>query len=153
MNQRAQQINNQDAQVNEILTKIQTLSGGKYNLTPYQLPTNVPANQAGYNQINGLVNNGNLTNLASQLQNIANQAGSASSINVGGSGGGLAVQTGHQPSPTISNAQELALLALDAAKILAPSPGSSPNSPSISFSIARFLYSYSTVQISLLILN
>ena len=122
MNQRAQQINNQDAQVNEILTKIQTLSGGKYNLSSYQLPTNVPANQAGYNQINGLVNNGNLTNLATQLQNIANQAGSASSINVGGSGGGLAVQTGHQPSPTVSNSQELALLALDAAKILAPSP-------------------------------
>ncbi len=148
MNQRAQQINNQDAQVNEILTKIQTLSGGKYNLSSYQLPTNVPASQAGYNQINGLVNNGNLTNLAAQLQNIASQAGSASSINVGGSGGGLAVQTGHQPSPTVSNSQELALLALDAAKILAPSPGSSPNSPSISFSIARFLYSYSTVQSS-----
>ncbi len=146
MNQRAQQINTQDAQVNQILTKIQALSGGKYNLSAYQLPTNVPANQAGYNQINGLVNNGNLTNLATQLQNIAKQAGSASSINVGG--GGLAVKTGNQPSPTVSNAQELALLALDAAKILAPSPGSSPNSPSISFSIARFLYSYSTVQSS-----
>ena len=149
MDQRVKEINDQDAQLNQILTKIQTLSGGKYNLSSYQLPTNVAASQAGYNQIYSLsvTNNGNLTGLASELKNIAAQAGSASSINVGG-GGGLAVQTGHQPSPTVSNAQQLALLALAAAKILAPSSGSSANSPSISFSIARFLYSFSTVQSS-----
>ncbi len=149
MNQRVQQINDQDAQLNQILTKIQTLSGGKYNLSSYQLPTNVQANQAGYNQIYSLsvTNSQQLTGLASELKNIANQSGSASSISVGG-GGGLGVQTGHQPSPTVSNAQQLALLALDAAKFLAPSAGSSPNSPSISYSIARFLYSFSTVQSS-----
>ncbi len=149
MDQRVKEINNQDAQLNQILTKIQTLSGGKYNLSSYQLPTNVAASQAGYNQIYSLsvTNNGNLMGLVSELKNIAGQAGFGSPINVGG-GGGLAVQTGHQPSPTVSNSQQLALLALDATKILAPSAGSSANSPSISYSIARFLYSFSTVQSS-----
>ncbi len=144
---RAAQINTNDGQINQILAQIQTLSAGKYNLQSYQLPVGVTADASGVNKVQAAVNNGTITNLASQLTTIGNSVPSNAGITlpVGGTSG--TVPVGTQPPITVSNAQKIALLALDAARRLAPSSlqQQNPDESSSSYAIARFLYANAVV--------
>ncbi|MDE2511029.1 MAG: hypothetical protein KGL74_07900, partial [Elusimicrobia bacterium] len=141
---RAQELNVQDAQINEILGKIQTLSGGKYNLSAYMLPTGVGTDAASAARVQALVDANTIPNLGDQLKQIAaaeNTGGSGVTINAGGGGG--TVPIGTQPSPTISNGSQIALLALDAAKRLVPSSLAQPSGAPQAYAVARYLYSKS----------
>ncbi|MCX5795580.1 MAG: hypothetical protein NTY77_08820 [Elusimicrobia bacterium] len=138
--QRASDINTQAAQINDILGKIQTLSKGQYNLQAYMLPTGVSADQGGVARVQALVDNGSLRGLANQLTAIGNAASSASgNINMGMGGG--TVPTGTQAPITVSDQQQIALLALEAAKRLVPSTAAAPDSAPCYYAVARFLFS------------
>jgi hypothetical protein len=145
---RVAEINAQDATINDILTKIQTLSGGKYNLSAYKLPTGLGTDAASIAKIQALVDANTIPNLGTQLKTIGNAAqaagGAGITINTGGSG---TVPVGTQPSPTIGNNQQIALLALAAAERLVPSPNSqatATNAPE-AYAVARYLYSNAVI--------
>ncbi len=150
MTQRAAQIDTQDGQINEILAKIQTLSNGKYNLQPYMLPIGIGTDAGSQAKITALVNANTIPNLGTQLKTIGNAAQAAAAgapvltIAAGGNG---TVPVGTQPSPTISNNQQIALLALAAAERLVPSANSqasATNAPE-AFAVARYVYSNAVV--------
>jgi len=143
--QRAAQINTEDAQINQILTQIQTLSNGQYNLSAYMLPTGVGTDAGSVAKINAIVNANLVPNLGTQLTNIAKAAqaaGGSTTINVGAGGSGT-VPVGKQPSPTISNNQQISILALNAAQRLVPSSISQPAGAPAAYAIARYLYANS----------
>jgi hypothetical protein len=144
--QRAQEMNAQDSQINEILGRIQSLSGGKYNLSAYMLPTGVGTDAGSAARVQAVVDSSLIQNLGDQLKTIANKensGGSGVTINAG-SGSGT-VPVGPQPSPTVSNGTQIALLALDAAKRLVPSSLSQPSSAPEAYAVARYLYSKAVV--------
>ena len=147
--QRAAEINAQDATINDILAKIQTMSGGKYNLTAYMLPTGIGADAGSVAKIQALVDANTIPNLGDQLKKIGDAAkaagGAGLTINAGGNG---TVPVGTQPSPTVSNDQQIALLALAAGERLVPSANakvSATNAPQ-AFAVARILYSDAVVK-------
>jgi hypothetical protein len=144
---RAGQINTNDAQINQILSQIQTLSNGKYNLQSFQLPVGVTPDAGGVAKVQSAVNAGTITNLASQLTSIGNSAASSGGISIPVGGGTGSVPVGTQPPITITNGQKIALLALDAARRLAPSSlqQQNPDESSSSYAIARFLYANAVV--------
>jgi len=140
--QRAGEINAQAVQINEILGKIETLSGNKYNLQSYRLPADVSADKTGVARVQALSDNGTLRGLADKLTAIGNEATQASgdiSLSVGGSG--QTIPSGTQPAITLANQQQLGLLALEAAKRLAPSSAQAPQSAACYYAVARFLFS------------
>ncbi|MDD5628357.1 MAG: hypothetical protein PHU21_04795, partial [Elusimicrobia bacterium] len=139
--QRANDINVQAAQINEILGKIQALSKGKYNLQAYVLPTGVTPDAAGVARVQALVDNGRMRGLADQLTAIGNEASSGSgNINMG-MGGDSTIPSGTQPPIAISDQQQIALLALEAAKRLVPSTAAAAESAPCYYAVARFLFS------------
>jgi hypothetical protein len=143
--QRAAQINAEDAQINQILTQIQTLSNGQYNLSAYMLPTGIGTDAGSVAKMNAIVNANLVPNLGTQLTNIAKAAQAAAgttSISVGAGGSGT-VPVGKQPSPTISNDQQIAILALNAAQRLVPSSIAQPAGAPAAYAIARYLYANS----------
>ncbi len=145
--QRAGQINTEDAQINQILTQIQTLSNGKYNLQQYMLPVGVGTDAGSVAKINAIVNAGLIPNLGTELQTIAKAAqaaGGSTAISVGAGGSG-AVPVGKQPSPTISTNEQIAMLALNAAQRLVPSSIAQPAGAPASYAVARYLYANSVV--------
>jgi hypothetical protein len=150
MTQRATQINTEDAQINQILAQIQTLSNGQYNLQSYMLPTGVGTDAGSVARVQAIVNASLVPNLGTQLQTIAKAAQAAAgstSITVGTGSGGT-VPVGKQPSPTISTNQQIAILALNAAQRLVPSSIAQPAGAPASYAIARYLYSNSVVTAS-----
>jgi hypothetical protein len=143
--QRASQINTEDAQINQILTQIQTLSNGQYNLQAYMLPTGVGTDAGSVAKINAIVNANLIPNLGTQLTNIATAAQAAAgstSISVG-AGGSSTVPVGKQPSPTLATNQQIAILALNAAQRLVPSSITQPAGAPAAYAVARYLYSNS----------
>jgi hypothetical protein len=144
---RAAAINADDAQINSILTQIQTVSNGQYNMQSYLLPTGITSDAAGAAKVQALVNASTIPNLAAQLKTIGNSANSSGGISIPVGGGGGAVPVGTQPPITVSNQQKIALLALDAARRLAPSSlqVQNPSDTSASYAVARFLYSNAVV--------
>ena len=143
--QRAPQINQEAAQIDEIEGKIEALSKGKYSLKAYRLPTDVTADPAGVAKVQALVDAKTIPNLAAQLKQIGAdaQAAGGSDISLGGSGSGPPV--GVQPPIALSDLQQIALLALDAAKRLVPTTLQQPESAPCAYAVARFLYSDSVV--------
>jgi hypothetical protein len=136
---RAREINAQGSTINALLAKIQTLSGGKYDLAAYVLPTGIGADAASAAKVRAVDDAKTIPNLEAALKTIGGAARA-----VIGSGGG-AVPVGAQPAPTLSNDQQIALLALAAAERLLPAPNgraSDANVP-VGYSVARYLYSSS----------
>jgi len=143
---RAQEINSQDATINEILGKIKALSNGKYDLSAYGLPTGIGVDAGSVAKIQAVVDNQTIQNLGDQLKKVADEAqaaGGGSAVTIGAGGG--TVPVGTQPSPTLSNNQQIALLALDAAKRLVPSSLQQPDSAPAAYAVARYLYSNAVV--------
>ena len=112
--QRADQINTQDAQINEIIGKIETISKGKYPMSSFRLPVGVTPDAAGVARVQAAVDARAIQNLVDKLKAVADesQAGAAS-IELGGSGGDGTVPSGPQPAITISENQQISLLALE----------------------------------------
>lgn len=150
--QRAAEINAQDAQLNEIIGKIKTISKGKYDLSAYVLPTGVGTDAGSVARIQAVVDANTIPNLGAQLKQIGNEAQAASAgngVNISAGGSGT-VPVGKQPSPTLSDNQQIALLALAAAERLVPNPNdkvSATNAPG-AYAVARFLYSDAAVSAS-----
>ena len=139
--QRAGEIDIQAAQINEILGKIESLSKGKYNLQAYRLPADVTADKAGVARVQALVDNGSLRGLGDKLSAIGSEASAASTGIDMGLGSGGTVPTGTQAPITVSDQQQIALLAMEAAKRLVPSSAQTPNSAPCYYAVARFLFS------------
>ncbi len=144
---RASAINTDDAQINAILTQIQTLSNGQYNMASYMLPTGITPDAAGVAKANAVVNANTITNLAAQLKTIGNAATGSGGLTIGLSGGNGTVPVGTQPPITVTNAQKISLLALDAARRLAPSALqiNNPSDTSASYAFARLIYANAVV--------
>ncbi|UPT72995.1 MAG: hypothetical protein M0D55_13945 [Elusimicrobiota bacterium] len=144
--QRAAQINQQDAQINEIIGKIETISKGKYVMSSYRLPVGVTDDAAGVARVQAAVDGRAIQNLVDRLKAVADEAqAGAATIDLGGSGGDGTVPSGVQPAITISENQQISLLALEAAKRLVPTSLAQPDSAPAAYAIARFLYSDSVV--------
>ncbi|MBI3565214.1 MAG: hypothetical protein HY079_08465, partial [Elusimicrobia bacterium] len=142
---RAAEMNAQDATINEILGKIKTLSGGKYDLSAYQLPTGVGTDAASTARIQGIVDAHLIQDLGDQLKKVADEAQNQGGTTVTIGAGGGTVPVGTQPSPTLAVNQQIALLALDAAKRLVPSSLQQPNTAPAAYAVARYLYSDAVV--------
>ncbi len=137
---RAEQVNVQDAQINEILGKIELISKGKYAMSSFRLPVGVTPDAAGVSRAQAAVDGRVVQNLVDRLKVVADEAqAGATSINIGGEDG--AVPSGTQPAITLSENQQISLLALDAAKRLVPTSLDQPDSAPAAFAIARLLYS------------
>ncbi len=140
--QRAEQINTQDAQINEIIGKIETISKGKYVMSSYRLPVGVTPDAAGVARVQAAVDSDAITKLVDRLKAVADQAqAGAATIDLGGSGGDGTVPSGTQPAITVSENQQISLLALEAAKRLVPTSLNQPDSAPAAYAIARLLYS------------
>ncbi len=147
--QRIAEVNAQDAAVNEIIAKIKTMSNGQYDLSAYQLPTGLGTDAASVARIQAVVDANTIPNLGDQLKKVGNAAQAASAgqgvtVSAGGNG---TVPVGKQPPVSISNDQQIALLALAAAERLVPNPNnktSATNAPE-AFAVARVLYSDAVV--------
>jgi hypothetical protein len=143
--QRAQQINSQHTDINDILSRIDNLSNNTYNLRGrFTLPTNInPTSQASDDAVQGLVDNDIYFDLGDLLVEIGNthkdMAGDIS-LDSGEEGG---VKVGEQPATTVDENTEIALLALEAAKRLVPSSNNSADleQTGAAFAVARYLYS------------
>ncbi len=144
MGQRAQQINAEDAQIDQILDKIKTVSGGKYDLSAYKLPVGIAADQNGVNTVTD-VTNSLVQSLANQLTTIGN-ANSQGATTLPLPGGGTTVPTGNQGALSISAAQQVALLCKDAADRLVPTSTAQPAGAPATFAMARFLYANGVIQ-------
>ncbi len=144
--QRAEQINVQDAQINEIIGKIETISKGKFQMSQYRLPVGVTPDAAGVARVQAAVDSDAITRLVDRLKAVADeaQAGEAT-IDLGGSGGDGTVPSGTQPAITVSENQQISLLALEAAKRLVPTSLNQPDSAPAAYAIARLLYSDSVI--------
>ncbi|MDX6770287.1 MAG: hypothetical protein SF051_12200 [Elusimicrobiota bacterium] len=146
--QRVGQYNASAAEVNAILERLRTVSGGRHDLSGSLLPVGVTDDAAGVARIQAVVDAEGIPNLADRLRAIADEAQAAeagSAISIGGTGGDGTVPTGTQPPITISANQQIALLALDAARRLAPSSLQTQDQSSVSFAMARILYSDAVV--------
>ncbi len=140
--ERAAQINIQDAQINEIIGKIESISKGKYAMSQYRLPVGVTADAAGVARVQAAVDAKAIPNLVDRLKAVADEAqAGAAIIDLGGSGGDGTVPSGPQPAITVSENQQISLLALEAAKRLVPTSLAQPDSAPAAFAIARFIYS------------
>ncbi|MFI5350035.1 MAG: hypothetical protein ACHQ2Z_10860, partial [Elusimicrobiota bacterium] len=149
---RANEINTQDAKINQILKDIQTLSNGQYNLSAYTLPVGIGTDAASQAKIQAIIDANTIQNLGNQLKTIGNAAlanggGQGPTINTGGSG---TVPVGTQPSPTVSNQSKIALEALAAAELLVPSANSQVTATSApeAFAVARYEYANAVVSAS-----
>jgi hypothetical protein len=143
--QRADQINVQDAQINEIIGKIETISKGKYVMSTYRLPVGVTSDAGGVARVQAAVDSRAIQNLVDRLKAVADQASAgAANIDLGGGGDGT-VPSGTQPPITVSENQQISLLALDAAKRLVPTSLAQPDSAPAAYAIARMLYSDSVI--------
>ncbi|MBI5240288.1 MAG: hypothetical protein HY926_07425 [Elusimicrobia bacterium] len=152
--QRAGEINTQAAQINEILGKIEALSKGKYNLQTYRIPADVTADKAGVARIQALVDNGSLRGLGDRLAEIGREANAAAAGGIDmGMGGDGTVPSGTQPQITVSDNQQIALLALEAAKRLVPSSAQAQSSAAAYYAVARFLFSDGIINASQDVLN
>jgi exonuclease VII small subunit len=140
--QRAGEINTQAAQINEILGRIESLSKGKYNLRAYRLPTDVTGDKAGVAKVQALVDNGSLRGLGDRLGEIGAEANAAAAggVDMGLGGGDGTVPSGTQAPITVSDNQQIALLALEAAKRLVPSSAQSQAAAPAYYAVARFLF-------------
>jgi len=139
--QRAEQINVQDAQINEIIGKIESISKGKYLMSQYRLPVGVTADASGVARVQAAVDGKAIQNLVDRLKAVADAAATgAASIDLGGGGDGT-VPSGTQPAITVSENQQISLLALEAAKRLVPTSAAQPDSAPAAYAIARMLYS------------
>ncbi|MDP3542182.1 MAG: hypothetical protein Q8T11_06880 [Elusimicrobiota bacterium] len=145
--QRAEQINAQDAQINEIIGKIETISKGRFQMSAYRLPVGVTPDAAGVARVQAAVDSDAITRLVDRLKAVADesQAGAAT-IDLGGSGGDGTVPSGTQPAITVSENQQISLLALEAAKRLVPTSLAQPDSAPAAFAIARLLYSDTVIE-------
>ncbi|MBI2787558.1 MAG: hypothetical protein HYX59_02645 [Elusimicrobia bacterium] len=143
--QRAEQINTQDAQINEIIGKIETISKGKYQMSQYRLPVGVTADAGGVARVQAAVDAKAIQNLVDRLKAVADEQQSAGGIDLGGSGGDGTVPSGPQAPITVSESQQISLLALEAAKRLVPTSLNQPDSAPAAYAIARFLYSDTVV--------
>ncbi|OGR57969.1 MAG: hypothetical protein A2X36_17040 [Elusimicrobia bacterium GWA2_69_24] len=139
--QRAGQINTQHGEINDILTRLESLTGGKYGLAAKKLPTGIQSdNASSLAVVDGLADSGAYTNLADVLSRIGNDYKDlAGSVNVG-TGGGSTVPQGTQPSPTVDQATQILLLAIEAAKRIVPSSQGTPESAPAAYAVARYLY-------------
>ncbi|MBI3288969.1 MAG: hypothetical protein HYZ74_05575, partial [Elusimicrobia bacterium] len=143
--QRADQLNAQDAEINEILGKIEARSQGKYNLAALRLPVGVTADVAGVSRVQTAVDAHKFQNLGDELERIADEAqAEAASIEIGDDDG--TVPTGVQPPITLADNQQIALWCLDAAKRLVPTSLDRPDSAVATFAAARFLYADGTIE-------
>ncbi|MFA6004148.1 MAG: hypothetical protein WC881_08770, partial [Elusimicrobiota bacterium] len=139
---RAAEINTQAVEINEILGKIETLSKGKYDLRTFRLPGDVVSDQAGVDRVQALVDNGIMRGLADQLTAIGNEANAAAGGGISiGAGGDSTVPVGTQPPISVSDQQQIALLALAAGARLVPSATNQgqPVGPCYN-AVARFLF-------------
>ena len=143
--QRAAQINTQDAQINEIIGKIETISRGKYVMSSFRLPVGVTPDAGGVAQVQAAVDAKVIQNLVDKLKAIAAEQSSAGGIDLGGGGDGT-VPSGTQPAITISESQQISLLALEAVKRLVPTSLNQPDSAPAAYAIARLLYSDSVIK-------
>ncbi|PIR15881.1 MAG: hypothetical protein COV48_11920, partial [Elusimicrobia bacterium CG11_big_fil_rev_8_21_14_0_20_64_6] len=142
---RADQINTQDAEINEILGRIETISHGKYMMSSYRLPVGVTPDAAGVARVQAAVDADAVPNLVDRLKAVADEADSgAATIDLGGGGDGT-VPSGVQPAITISENQQISLLALEAAKRLVPTSLNQPDTAPAAYAIARLLYSDTVV--------
>jgi hypothetical protein len=148
--QRAGEINVQAAQINEILGRIEALSKGRYNLQSFRLPADVTGDKAGVARVQALVDNGRLRGLGDRLAEIGNEANAAASggVDMGLGGGDGTVPSGTQNPITVSDNQQIALLALEAAKRLVPSSAQNQSAAPAYYAVARFLFSDGIVDAS-----
>ncbi|MDE2293493.1 MAG: hypothetical protein KGL53_15535, partial [Elusimicrobia bacterium] len=139
--QRAGEINTQDAQINDILDRLDKLTNGKYGLSSYKMPVGVGVDDASTARVQAVVDAKTIPNLGDLLTQVANDyKAQAGGVSVG-TGDGTTVPTGTQPSPTVNDATQIALLALEAAKRLVPSTNGGPKSAPAAYAVARYLYS------------
>lgn len=142
--QRAAQINAEGAVVNEILGKIEALSGGRHDLRGLRLPTDIAADAAGVARAQGVVDARILPDLAERLKAIAGEAAaSAGGMGIGGGNGTL--PSGPQPPITIGDKEKIRLLALQAAERLVPADPARPDGAPAAYALARFLFSDAVV--------
>ncbi|MCX5789372.1 MAG: hypothetical protein NTX64_12815, partial [Elusimicrobia bacterium] len=142
---RAQQFDQQAAQLNGILAQIDGLTANRFALVArYSLPTNVDGNSpAGVARLQALVDNNTIQNLGSLLTQIGDEyKAKGGSPSLGTTDG---IPTGVQPSPSVSDDLRVALLALQAAKTLVPSTGAGTQDGSAAYAVARVLYSDAVV--------
>lgn len=145
--QRAEQINAQDAQINEIIGKIETISKGRFPMSQYRLPVGVTPDAAGVARVQAAVDADSITRLVDRLKAVADEAQSGeTTIDLGGSGGDGTVPSGTQPAITVSENQQISLLALEAAKRLVPTSFNQPESAPAAYAIARLLYSDTVIE-------
>lgn len=143
--QRADQINLQDGQINEILGKIESISKGKYSLARFRLPVGVTSDAGGVARVQAAVDAQAIPNLKDELQRIADlEAGGSTDLAIGGNSDGT-TPSGPQPAITLADSQQMRLLILDAVKRLVPTSLAQPESAPGAYAVARFLYSDSVV--------
>jgi hypothetical protein len=140
--QRADEINLQHRDINDIFIEIDRLTDNRYNLSgQHSLPTGiVPGSQGSIDSVQRLVDDKVYQNLGDMLTDIGTHhqelgEGLSDSSETEG------VPSGVQPRPDVDNDTRVALLALEAAKRLVPSTNQAPEETAAAYAVARFLYS------------
>ncbi|MBI5244636.1 MAG: hypothetical protein HY922_13290 [Elusimicrobia bacterium] len=149
---RAAQYNAQAADINSILERLDRMTAGRYGLASLRLPTGMdPEGQGSVDILQSLIDNKTLCALGDRLSEIGEiYKAKGAAVSMGG-GSSEGVPTGTQPSPTVDDNTQVALLAMETAKRLAPSTNQGgPNAPesSASYAVARFLYSNAVISAS-----
>lgn len=141
MTQRAAQFNAFAGEINTILAEIDRVTANKYNMVQrFTLPTDIDAADPNAGQRLEDLNDSNIIqNLADQLEAIGDVVKESDTELDVFSGDGT-VPSGEQEPITLGADQQAALLALDAAKRLAPSTLSAGND-SLAWAMARFIFS------------
>lgn len=143
---RAAQFNAQAAQINQILGRIETTSGGYYNLSAYRLP-DITGDAAGAARMQLLVDQKLFNKIGDKLTAIGDDSkarGGGSGIDLVGSSGGP--PTGKRDPITVSQWETIGLLARDAGVRVVPS---APESSPATFAAARLLFSDAVVGASI----
>lgn len=132
---RAEQINARDKAINALLTEIQALSNGRYNLSAYMLPTGIGVDAASQARIQTIIDSNLLGTLNNQLLNISAATTHAADQSL---------------APTTStNSLEIALLAITAGARIGsgwPLPGPGRTDSSVISTIMRYEYSTAAVK-------
>ncbi|TPW21090.1 MAG: hypothetical protein FD126_1034, partial [Elusimicrobia bacterium] len=143
--QRAAEMNRQNADLNAVLDRLEAMTGGKYGLAAKKLPTGLGTDQASVDRIQAMVDARAFQNLGDLLTAIGTEyKAKAGSVGLGEASGGT-VPSGNQPSPTVDENTMVALLALEAAKRLVPSSTTELQAAPAAYAVARFLYSDAAV--------
>lgn len=144
--QRAGEMNRQNADLNAVLDRLETMTGGRFGLAARKLPTGLGTDAGSVARVQALVDARAFQNLGDLLTAIGNEYKEKSgSVGLGETSGGT-VPSGQQPPTTVDDNTQIALLALEAAKRLVPSSTTDLQAAPAAYAVARFLYSDAAVE-------